>query len=195
MGRRAHVPTLAALESRCQRQAAHTRVGFLSFGRGATGASVAELATNRRSLSLSAFQIVDSHVGRIDGGAIARCSHRLHWRRCQWKSIHASAALRGLVESGALVREADGWRVEPEAMNQFQASSRSAGFLAKRLDLLSDDALRLLTAGAVLGKEFDWDATATVTGHPRKPPRKPWKRPLAESPLGPRGWAAVFLCP
>ena len=41
----------------------------------------------------------------------------------------ASAMLRGMVESGALLAEPAGWRIEPLALADLQSSSRAAGFL------------------------------------------------------------------
>ena len=48
----------------------------------------------------------------------------------------ASAVLRGMVESGALAAEPSGWRIEPSALADLQSSSRSAGFLSRRIELL-----------------------------------------------------------
>jgi signal transduction histidine kinase/DNA-binding response OmpR family regulator len=67
----------------------------------------------------------------------------------------ASAILRGLVESGALVADADGWRVEPLALADLQSSHHAASFLSRRVELLPPEAVDLLTVGAILGKEFD----------------------------------------
>jgi two-component system sensor kinase len=77
----------------------------------------------------------------------------------------ASAVLRGLAESGALVAEpTGGWRVEPLAMADVQSSRHAAAVLARRLELLPVGALRLLSIGAVLGKEFDLDFAASLAG-------------------------------
>jgi two-component system sensor kinase len=78
----------------------------------------------------------------------------------------ASAVLRGLVESGALVAEAAGWRVEPLAMEEVQSARYAAAFLARRIDLLPAGTTRLLSVGAVLGMEFDLDSAATLSGQP-----------------------------
>ncbi len=72
----------------------------------------------------------------------------------------ASAVLHGLVESGALVCAHPGWQVDTDAFSAAQSSSRAATFLAQRLELLPEGSLALLTAGAVLGKEFDLDLAA-----------------------------------
>jgi signal transduction histidine kinase/CheY-like chemotaxis protein len=75
----------------------------------------------------------------------------------------ASAVLRGLVETAALVREATGWRVDPLRMTEIQSSSQAAAFLASRLTLLPPETLRLLSCGAVLGKEFELNIAAELT--------------------------------
>ena len=67
----------------------------------------------------------------------------------------SAAALRGLVESGALVPISTGWRVEPLAMADLQSSRHAAAFLARRIELLPEATIKLLSVGAVLGKEFD----------------------------------------
>jgi two-component system sensor kinase len=72
----------------------------------------------------------------------------------------ASAVLRGLVESGALVAKPSGWTIEPLALADIQSSRRAATFLARRLELLPEDVRVLLSIGAVLGKEFDLDFAA-----------------------------------
>jgi two-component system sensor kinase len=76
----------------------------------------------------------------------------------------ASAVLRGLVEAGSLVREADGWHAVSLALAEAQSSSRAADFLTRRLQLLPAATLRLLTAGAILGKEFELDLAAALVG-------------------------------
>ncbi len=76
----------------------------------------------------------------------------------------ASALLRGMVESGALLAEADGWRIEPHALDDLRSSSQAAGFLSRRVDLLPDDTIDLLTIGAVLGKEFELNLAAGLAG-------------------------------
>ncbi|MEY2426127.1 MAG: hypothetical protein QOI61_1699, partial [Actinomycetota bacterium] len=69
----------------------------------------------------------------------------------------AAAVLRGLVEAGALVHEARGWRVDEARLADVQTSRRAALFLVRRLELLAPATLELLTVGAILGKEFAAD--------------------------------------
>ena len=76
----------------------------------------------------------------------------------------ASAVLRGLVESGAMLAEAAGWRVEPAALAEVRSSRHAAAFLARRLALLPNDTMRVLCAGAILGREFDLELAALLAG-------------------------------
>ena len=70
--------------------------------------------------------------------------------------------LAGLVSSGALTRRDGHWRVErpltPSVPGSFAASVRI------RLATLSNDARRVLSAAAVLGRRFDWDLLPGVAG-------------------------------
>jgi two-component system sensor kinase len=74
----------------------------------------------------------------------------------------ASAVLRGMVESGALIAEPSGWQVEPLALADLSSSSWAAGFLSRRIELLPQAAIDLLVAGAVLGKEFELPMAAEI---------------------------------
>ena len=76
----------------------------------------------------------------------------------------ASAVLRGMVESGALVSESQGWRIEPLAMDDLRSSSSAGGFLTRRIELLPQDAVDLLVMGSVLGKEFELPLAAELVG-------------------------------
>jgi len=75
----------------------------------------------------------------------------------------ASAVLRGLVESGALVAESQGWRAEPLAMADMQSSHHAASFLTHRINLLPPEAIALLSIGAILGKEFDLQSAVQLS--------------------------------
>ena len=72
----------------------------------------------------------------------------------------ASVVLRGLVEAGALVASATGWRIDVAAMKDIGSSRRAAAFLMRRLDLLPAETIELLSNGALLGKEFGIDIAA-----------------------------------
>ena len=74
----------------------------------------------------------------------------------------AQAVLRGMVESSALIHTGDRWDVNLHLLEQVETSRRAALVLAKRLDLLSEPARQLLSAGAVLGKSFDLDLAVAL---------------------------------
>ncbi len=76
----------------------------------------------------------------------------------------ASAVLRGMVESGALRDGSEGWEIDPGPMAAVQTSRRAALVLGRRFDLLAPEAVRFLTIGAVLGKEFDLDLAIMLAG-------------------------------
>ena len=76
----------------------------------------------------------------------------------------ATAVLRGLVETGALVEDHAGWQVQPDAMAGVQTSRHAAAFLSRRLDLLPRPTRRLLAVGALLGKEFDAAMAGELAG-------------------------------
>jgi diguanylate cyclase (GGDEF)-like protein/PAS domain S-box-containing protein len=76
-----------------------------------------------------------------------------------------AAVLRGLFESGALLGTDDGWRVDDAALLDVQTARRSASFLVRRLELLTPDSIQVLSAGAALGKEFDFVLAAELVGH------------------------------
>jgi len=80
----------------------------------------------------------------------------------------ASAILRGLVESGALVADQAGWQVEPRALADLQSSHHAASFLSRRIELLPPEAIELLTVGAILGKEFHLHSSIQLAGQDSK---------------------------
>ncbi len=105
-------------------------------------------------------QIVESMAGPLPDEAVAIIT-----RLAEGSPFMASAVIRGMVESGALVAEGNGWTVEPLAMADMQSSSHAAAFLARRIELLDDATIGLLSVGALLGKEFELDLAALLTGH------------------------------
>lgn len=104
-------------------------------------------------------RLVESMAGPVPSDAVAVVS-----RLAAGSPFMASAILRGLVETGALVVGPSGWAVEPLALADLQSSRQAAAFLSRRIELLPPTALRVLTVGAVLGKEFDLDFAAALAG-------------------------------
>ncbi|MCC7084349.1 MAG: response regulator [Pirellulales bacterium] len=105
-------------------------------------------------------QLVESMAGSLPEQAIS-----VVVRLAEGSPFMASAVLRGLVETGELVREQDGWRVGALNFDEVQSSSRAADFLARRLELLPDETLQLLSTGAVLGKEFELDVAGELADY------------------------------
>lgn len=82
----------------------------------------------------------------------------------------ATAVIRGMVESRALVIGDDRrWRTDPARLAVARASREAAVFLKRRLELLPAETLRLLSHGAVLGREFDVDVATALSG--QSPPQ------------------------
>ena len=104
-------------------------------------------------LKLSPFDRQD--IGRLAesmAGPLPAEAVELVCRLSQGSPFMASAVLRGLVESKALLREPEGWRIEPMAVADLQSSASAAEFLSCRLDLLPERVTQLLTVGRNLGK-------------------------------------------
>ncbi len=76
----------------------------------------------------------------------------------------ASAVLRGLVETRALVGGRDGWEIDDRAMRDVQASREAGALLARRVDQLPAETAALLGAGALLGKRFELELAARLSG-------------------------------
>lgn len=74
----------------------------------------------------------------------------------------AAAVVYGLIESRTLVREPEGWRVEPMSVADFQSSSSVAEYLTHRIELLPEKVTYLLQVGALLGKEFSLATAAEL---------------------------------
>ncbi|MDQ1416846.1 MAG: hypothetical protein QOF81_2459, partial [Acidimicrobiaceae bacterium] len=105
------------------------------------------------------IDLVESMAGQVPADAVATVN-----RLSEGSPFMAQAVLHGMVECGALVRTQSGWALDPSSHGEVQASRRAALFLARRLDRLSDHALRLLELGATLGKEFDLDLAIGLSG-------------------------------
>jgi PAS domain S-box-containing protein len=116
-------------------------------------------------LDLPAFEardvrrLAESMAGPLPEEAIAVVE-----RLSEGSPFMAAAVLQGLVETGALMAEPVGWRVDPLALQDVQSSRHAAAFLVRRIESLPAGTLDLLSAGAVLGKEFDLDLAAVLAG-------------------------------
>ena len=102
-------------------------------------------------------RLVESMAGPLPPDAV-----ELVVRLSDGSPFMASAVLHGMVESGALVAEPSGWRIDSLAMADLQSSGHAASFLSRRVEVLPARTLELLLVGAVLGKEFDVDIAAQL---------------------------------
>lgn len=87
-------------------------------------------------------------------------------RLAEGNAFMAQAVLRGMTESGVLIRAHDRWQLDERAAGEVQTSRRAALFLVKRLDALSPTARSLLSATAVVGKEAGVDVAVKLSEMP-----------------------------
>jgi signal transduction histidine kinase/tetratricopeptide (TPR) repeat protein len=104
-------------------------------------------------------QLLESMAGELPAEAVAAVV-----TLSEGNPFAATAVLEGMVEGGALVGEGDGWRVEAAPFAEIRLSRRAAAIAARRLDRLGEATRRLLSIGALLGKEFDLDLAAALAG-------------------------------
>jgi two-component system sensor kinase len=104
-------------------------------------------------------QLVESMAGRLPQEAL-----EVIVSLSDGSPFMASAVLRGMVESRALLPERQGWRVERSAMDVVRSSRHAAELLARRINLLPRVSVDLLKVAAVLGKEFELNLAASLAG-------------------------------
>ncbi|MDC0714379.1 ATP-binding protein [Stigmatella sp. ncwal1] len=120
-------------------------------------------------LRLATFGAAEvTHMAESMAGALPPEATELVARLSEGNPFMASAVLHGLVEDGALVAGPEGWQVDPGAMAHVRSSRQAASFLVRRLKLLPEESLRLLSVGAVLGKSFDLDRVEALSGSERE---------------------------
>jgi len=104
-------------------------------------------------------RLVESMAGPLPDEVVAFVCER-----AEGSPFFAAAVLEGLIETGALRASAGGWAVDREALPDGHSSRRAAAVLARRLDQLSVKTRRFLMAAAVLGRKFDLDVAAALSG-------------------------------
>lgn len=102
-------------------------------------------------------RLLESMAGKLPHEAV----ERVHVM-AEGSPFMAAAILRGLVETGALVASNEAWELRSTDGIDLQASSHAASFLARRIELLPAETLRLLTTGAILGKSFELEMAAEL---------------------------------
>ncbi|MBI1247018.1 response regulator [bacterium] len=103
-------------------------------------------------------QIAESMAGTLPPEAV-----ELVTRLAVGSPFMASAVVRGLVESEALVAVDGAWRVDHQAMQDIQSSQEAASFLTHRIEMLPEETINLLSVGALVGKEFSLDMASSLT--------------------------------
>jgi signal transduction histidine kinase/tetratricopeptide (TPR) repeat protein len=160
--------TLRALESWQQAGAQHGGRAMLvvSFRSEEVGAGhMLRRLKPSAHLRLATFGAAEvARMAESMAGALPPEATELVARLSEGNPFMASAVLHGLVEDGALVPGPEGWQVDPDAMAHVRSSRQAASFLVRRLKRLPADSLRLLSVGAVLGKSFDLERVATLSG-------------------------------
>ncbi len=164
-------PTLKALEG--WRQSRRAGLGHILLVLSFRGDEVGEGHLLRKlqpdaHLRLKAFGPDDlTRMMESMAGPLPREATELVVRLSEGNPFMASAVMHGLVEDGALAPGPGGWTVRPAAMAHVRSSRQAAAFLVRRLKLLPEESLRLLSVGALLGKRFDLERVAALSGTPR----------------------------
>ncbi len=104
-------------------------------------------------------QLAESMAGALPAEAV-----EVVIRLADGSPFMASAVLLGLVESGALVNRDGTWEIVPEELEALQSSREAASLLTRRIEMLPQTTIDLLSAGALLGKEFGLDIAANLAG-------------------------------
>ncbi len=85
-------------------------------------------------------------------------------RSSEGSPFMASALLRGLTETGALTSCDGQWKLTEGHSDVLTSSNQAAEIIARRTELLAPETRQLLSAGAVLGLEFDLDGAIAIAG-------------------------------
>lgn len=157
--------SLAVLEALNQQTARHTVFLFsMRDSEGVTKAFLDRVRLDQQILlqTLSDDEVralVESMTGPLPDEAIETVV-----RLAAGSPFMASAVTFGLVETGALVTDSTGWRVDTNKLATLQASSSAASVLLNRLEQLPSSVLGQLTAAAIIGKEFQEQTVAELAG-------------------------------
>lgn len=107
----------------------------------------------------SISDIATSMAGRLPDKAIELIQEHAHG-----SPFLASAILHGLVESGGLQPGESGWQIAPEFFEQVHSSASAGEILANRLKYLKAGTRQFLEAGAVLGRDFEFELVIQMSG-------------------------------
>jgi signal transduction histidine kinase len=148
-GRHRHVLVVAAFRTDSEEQGTH----LLPDIRGDARITLRPLESDQ------VRQLVESMAGPLPPEVLD-----VLVRTSEGSPFMASAILRGLAESGALVSTPSGWRAHIHAVREVRSARYAVAFLAKRVDLLPPECFQLISIGALLGREFDLALAAGIAG-------------------------------
>ena len=108
----------------------------------------------------------------------------------------AAAAVRGMVESGALSLTPQGWVLDSAKRSEWQSSEDSATLLSRRIDFWGHANIRVLALAALLGKEFE-SRSAGDSSRTRRERRDPRLGRSATTALylAALGRVSICVCP
>ncbi len=98
------------------------------------------------------------------GGQLPQRAINVVTKYAEGSPFMASAVLRGMVESKILIVKGNTWVIDDEKLSSFQAADDASEILVSRLSQLPQEARTLLSAAAVIGKDFSLDAAADLAG-------------------------------
>jgi diguanylate cyclase (GGDEF)-like protein len=78
----------------------------------------------------------------------------------------ATEVLRGLVETDLLTADDEGWHVEADRMAEAQSTARGATIVGERIGQLPEEVLEILSAAAIIGKQFTVAEVTELTDYP-----------------------------
>ena len=131
-----------------------------------------EISATHPLRRLNAMQVALGHLSEAEvfllaesmAGALPKEALEFIANGANGSPFMASAAVRGLVESDAISRTPEGWRINRKAFDACQSSTDAGEFLGRRLDLLSEPTLQFLSTASIIGKAFDLDVACDLTG-------------------------------
>jgi class 3 adenylate cyclase/tetratricopeptide (TPR) repeat protein len=130
-----------------------------------TGVQTAALGKLHREIrlnDLSSSESLQMVRSLLDSDTIPQDLQRLFQDRVQGNPFYLEEVVNGLVDSGALVKEGDAWRLTKE-MDVAEISSTIYGVIGARLDLLDKEVKHVLQEASVIGRSFLYDILKKTT--------------------------------
>ncbi len=112
------------------------------------------------------------HAGQIEqlvasmAGPVPPEAADLVAQLCAGNPFLATEAVRAFVERDLLVADAAAWRLQSDRLAEAQSSDRAAAVVGERIEQLPVSVLEILSAAAVLGKQFSASDVADLADRP-----------------------------